>query len=101
MLHNNLIPGNGMNKFDFVIGLIIGFLGTFIGCYLFIGLFTHYDFWAGIQILKYQGSLGKLITLGSIIDLLIFSLLLKYGKDRMSNGVILAVIVMTIYTILI
>jgi hypothetical protein len=90
-----------MNKFDFLIGLIIGFLGTFLGCYIFITLFTDYDFLSGMETIKYQGSAGKLITLGTILDLIIFSVLLKFNKEIMARGVILAVILMTIYTLLI
>lgn len=90
-----------MTKFDFLIGLIIGFLGTFLGCYIFITLFTHYDFITGMETMKFQGSLGKLITLGSILDLIIFAILLKLNKETIARGVILAVILMTIYTLFI
>lgn len=90
-----------MNKFDILIGLIIGLIGTFIGCFLFITLFTDYDFMLGIETMKYQGSLGKLITLGSTLDLIIFFILLKLRKELMARGVILAVILLTLLTLII
>lgn len=88
-----------MNKTQFLAGATLGFVGTFIGCFLYLSLFTAYDFKEGISILKSQGSLGKLITLGSIINLVIFGVLLKLNKEMMARGVVLSVIVMAILTI--
>jgi hypothetical protein len=90
-----------MNKIKLLAGLGLGLLGTLIGSFLFITLFTSFDYFSGIQIMKSQGSLGKLITLGSIPDLLIFAALLKYNKEIMARGVILAVLLLTILTIFI
>jgi hypothetical protein len=50
-------------------------------------------------ILKSQGSIGKLITLGSIINLVIFGVLLKLDKEMMARGVVLSVIAMAILTL--
>lgn len=90
-----------MSKLDLLIGLIIGFIGTFIGCFIFITFFTQYEFFTGINIMKFQGNLGKLITLGSIINLIIFAVLLKINKDLMARGVLLSIIIMTILTLFI
>jgi hypothetical protein len=90
-----------MNKLDLLVGLIIGFIGTFIGCFIFITFFTQYDFITGINIMKLQSHLGKLITLGSIMDLIIFGFLLKINKEFMARGVLLSVILMTILTLFI
>jgi hypothetical protein len=88
-----------MNKTQFLAGTIVGFAGTFIGCYFYLSLFTEYDFKEGIAILKSQGSIGKLITLGSIINLVIFGVLLKLDKEMMARGVVLSVIAMAILTL--
>ncbi|WP_413999477.1 hypothetical protein ACMDB5_02670 [Flavobacterium sp. W1B] len=90
-----------MNKIDLVIGLIIGFLASLVGCFIFITFFTDYHFINGIRIMKLQGSLGKLITLGCILDLVVFALLLKLNKELMARGVILAVIAIAILTLFI
>lgn len=99
MQHKNLIHGIGMNKIDLFIGLLIGFLASFLGCYLFITFATQYNFLYGIQIMKSQGSLGKLVTLGSILDLALFAILLKLNKKMMARGVVLSVIILTIITV--
>ncbi|PRZ26524.1 hypothetical protein [Flavobacterium granuli] len=88
-----------MNKIDLLIGLLIGFMAAIAGCFIFITFFTPYDFVNGFYILKSQGSLGKLITLGSILDLVAFAVLLKLNQELMARGVILAVIIMTILTL--
>jgi hypothetical protein len=55
----------------------------------------------GIQVMKSEGKLGKLITLGSILDLIAFAVLLRLNKELMARGVVLAVIVITVFTLFI
>ena len=88
-----------MNRTDLLIGFAIGILASLIGSYLFITFFTAYDFMAGIESMKSEGKLGKLITLGSILDLVAFGILLKMNKDLMARGVVLAVIIIAIVTL--
>lgn len=88
-----------MSKIDIVIGFAIGILASLLGCFLFIKFFTAFDFIAGIESLKSEGKLGKLITLGSILDLVVFSILLKLNKEMMARGVVLAVIIIAIITL--
>ncbi|MFV8369070.1 hypothetical protein [Flavobacterium sp. LB2R40] len=90
-----------MNKKDLLLGFLIGFATTLFGSYIFITFFTEFKFIAGIQIMKSQGNLGKIITLGSILALLTFGILLKINKEIMARGVVLAVIVLAILTIFI
>ncbi|MEM8521373.1 hypothetical protein [Flavobacterium sp. PL12] len=90
-----------MNKKDLLIGFIIGFTATVVGSYLFISLFTDFTFLAGIQILKSQGNLGKISTLGTILTLIVFGILLKLNKEMMARGVVLSVILLAILTLFI
>lgn len=88
-----------MKKIDLFYGLIIGLISAFIGVYLFIALFTDYEFLTGFSILKTEGKLGKLITLGALLNLLVFFLLLKINKELMARGVVLATILLTVVTL--
>jgi hypothetical protein len=90
-----------MNKIDLLIGFIIGVLASILGSYLFITFFTNYTFLGGIQIMKFEGKLGKIITLGSILDLVAFAVLLKLNKELMARGVILAVICLALLSLLV
>jgi len=88
-----------MNKIDLLYGFLIGLLAAILGAYLFIVLFTPYDFIDGVGTLRSKGQLGKLITIGAILDLLAFFVLLKYKKELMARGVVLATIIITIITL--
>jgi hypothetical protein len=88
-----------MQKKDIFIGVLIGLITSFIGCFLFITLFTSMGFLEGYSNLKTQGSLGKLITLGALLNMGIVFLLFKKNKDEMAKGVILSILILTIYTL--
>ncbi|MET0760514.1 MAG: hypothetical protein ABWZ56_08845 [Flavobacterium sp.] len=88
-----------MNKIDLLYGFLIGIVASFIGSYIFIEAFTEYTFLDGIQVMKAKGNLGKIITLGAILNLVIFFGLLKINKELMARGVILAMIILTIITL--
>jgi hypothetical protein len=88
-----------MNKLDLLIGFIIGILASLLGMFLYLTMVVHSDFTTGIQLMKSEGHLGKLVTLGSILDLIAFGILLKMNKELMARGVVLAVIMLTIITL--
>ena len=88
-----------MNKIDLFIGFMIGIIVSILGMFLYLTLVIQIDFITGIQAMKSEGNLGKIVTLGSILDLVAFGVLLKMNKDLMARGVVLAVITLTIITI--
>ncbi|MFD1603640.1 hypothetical protein ACFSJW_11005 [Flavobacterium artemisiae] len=87
-----------INK-DFITGFLIGIFTSLLGSYLFITFFTKFDISSGIQIIKEHGYLGKIITIGTTLDLAVFLLLLNRNKEMMARGVVLAVIVLAISTL--
>ncbi|MCV9929381.1 hypothetical protein OIU83_17080 [Flavobacterium sp. LS1R49] len=95
---------NTRNKKDLLIGFVIGLMASILGSYLFVRLFTDFDLSNGlesIKIIKNYGYLGKIITLGSILDLVAFGIFLKQNKEFRARGVVLAVIVLAILTLFI
>ncbi|MBF6607820.1 MAG: hypothetical protein ITG00_03680 [Flavobacterium sp.] len=88
-----------MRKTDLVIGMLIGIAGALLGSYLFIVIFTEYAFVEGIRLVKFAGNLGKVITLGAILNLILFFGLLHFKKELMAKGVVLATILLTIVTL--
>ncbi|QSW90888.1 MULTISPECIES: hypothetical protein [Flavobacterium] len=90
-----------MNKKEFITGFLVGIFTALLGSYLFITFFTTFDFSTGIQTIKEHGYLGKVITIGTTLDLAVFLLLLNRDKEMMARGVILAVIVLAISTLII
>jgi hypothetical protein len=89
------------NKTDLLLGFTIGIITSVFGCFLFIQLFTKFTFIAGVELLQADGKLGKIITLGTVLDLVLFWGLLKLNKEFMARGVILAVITLTLITLLV
>lgn len=88
-----------MRKIDLLYGILIGLLGAFIGCFLFITLFTDFDFLDGVHAMKAEGKLGKLITIGAILNLFIFFFLLKQKREMLARGVVFGTIILTFVTL--
>ena len=87
-----------MKKTDLLIGFIIGLFFTFIGSYLFLKTQTEYDLIEDFSILKSEGILGKVVALGSVLNIIIFFLLLKKNKELMARGVVMATIILALIT---
>ncbi|WP_136669347.1 hypothetical protein [Flavobacterium sp. H122] len=90
-----------MKKIDLLIGVLIGFATTFIGIIIFFEFFSEYSFEEGIQSMKQLGYLGKVITLGAILNIAVFFGLLKFDKELMARGVVLATLILTVITMLV
>jgi hypothetical protein len=88
-----------MKTRDLIIGVLLSLLTCGIGSFVFIELFTGMDFYRGIEFYKANGLLGKIITLGAILNLILFFVLLKKQKEIMARGVILGLILLTIMTL--
>ncbi len=84
-----------------LIGFFLGIIASLIGSFLFIKLFTSFDLSNGLETIKQYGYLGKVVTLGTVLDLLLFLFLLKRNKELMARGVVFAVIVLAITTLFI
>ena len=88
-----------MKKSDLIIGMLIGVVAALLGSFIFITAFTGYTYMDGLRIMKSEGHLGKIITLGAIMNLIAFFILLHYKKELMARGVVLATILLTIVTL--
>jgi hypothetical protein len=88
-----------MRKIDLLYGTLIGFATCILGTFIFLTAFTDHGFVIGIKIMRMQGNLGKLLTLGAILSVVVFFVLLRFNKDLMARGVILALIILSIMTL--
>ncbi|PKP26900.1 MAG: hypothetical protein CVU03_01675 [Bacteroidetes bacterium HGW-Bacteroidetes-2] len=87
-------------KKEIIIGFLIGITANFIGTYLYIFFFLDYDFETSIRFARMNDTVGNLIALGAILNLLAFFLLLKKGQLYRARGVVLATIVAAIIILL-
>lgn len=88
-----------MKKSDLFLGILLGFATTFIGVFFFISLFTEYDFIEGITIMKSNNLMGKIMTLGAILNIIVFFILLKKNKELMARGIVLSTIILAVLTL--
>jgi hypothetical protein len=87
-----------MKKSDLFIGFIIGILAASAGAFLFLLSFTKFQYLKFV--IHEPGIMGKVITLGAIINILIFFYLLKKDKELMARGILLATIILALATVL-
>jgi hypothetical protein len=88
-----------MKKTDLLIGLFIGIVSALLGASLFLAVFTNYNLFRDFEAIRAEQILGKVITLGAILNIIIFFILLKKNKELMARGVVLSTIVLAIATL--
>lgn len=89
-----------IQKKDIFLGLLIGLIGAFLGTFVALLVFTKQGLTEGYTLVKNAGLIGKIITLGSVPNILIFFLLLKKNKEVMARGVILAMFLIIVITLI-
>jgi hypothetical protein len=90
-----------MKKTDLIIGFLIGIATAFLGTYLFLKIFTKYDLLQDLQTIRAEGIFGKVITLGAILNIIVFFVLLQLKKEMMARGIVLATIILTLFTLIV
>jgi hypothetical protein len=90
-----------MKKTDLIIGFLIGIATAFLGTYLFLKFFTKYDLFQDLQTIRAEGIFGKVITLGAILNIIVFFVLLQLKKEMMARGIVLATIILTLFTLIV
>ena len=69
-------------------GFIIGVTGTLAGIIFFIIIFSPESVYYSLQSLFIQKKLGSLISVGSLINIPIFFIFLKFNKVNYAYGLI-------------
>lgn len=86
----------------FLVGLIANGVGVLIGAFI-LSQFSEFNdgIFDIIKASKNEGFLGKLLSLGAILNLIVFFLFLKQKQDYKARGVLLATVLVAIITFLI
>lgn len=90
-----------MNYRDLIIGMLLAVLASLLGSFIFIKFVAGLDFVNGFLFYRSHGLLGKIITLGAAVNLVLFFGLLKLNKELMARGVVLGMFILTIITLVI
>jgi hypothetical protein len=89
-----------MNKKDIFIGMFVGIIANGIGLFFAATLLGNGDDF--IQVVKAassEGFLGKLISLGAILNLVAFFLFIKKKQDYRARGVLILTVIVAVLTI--
>lgn len=93
-----------MIKREIFIGMLFGLIANGIGLFFvttLLGLNEGEDFTAVIKAAATEGFLGKLISLGAILNLATFFICIKKKQDYRARGVLLITIIIAIFTFVI
>ncbi|MBW3518996.1 hypothetical protein [Flavobacterium sp. NKUCC04_CG] len=80
------------------LGFLLGVLVTFIGSAIFVYFSLRINPLTQFKLLLYSGSLGKILVIGSVLNLILFWYFIKKNQDLKAGGTILAAVILTILT---
>ena len=89
-----------MVRKDVIIGFIIGLLANILGIIIYILLFSKEGFEGTIKSAINFSFIGKLVSLGAILNLVVFFILIKMNEDHKARGVLLATLMAAIIVII-
>ena len=90
-----------MIKKDVIIGILVGILANAIGLIAAATLLGKGDdFTTVIQAAANEGFLGKLISLGAILNLIAFFIFIQKRQDYKARGVLIATVLIAVCTLL-
>ena len=91
-----------MIKRKVLTGFVLGLLANALGLYLATVLLGGGDrFDDVLRAAQNEGFLGKLISLGAVLNLVVFFIFIKKKQDYKARGVLLATILVALLTFLI
>jgi hypothetical protein len=88
-----------MNKKDIFIGMLVGLIANSIGLFFAASLLGNGDdFITVLNAASSEGFLGKLISLGAILNLIAFFIFIKRKQDYRARGVLLLTVFVAVLT---
>lgn len=83
---------------DILLGFLIGSCLTVLGAELYVRFFTNYDLFGNFDLIRKAGLLGRIVAIGSLLNLGIFTFFINRRDDYKARGCIFAVIIITLIT---
>jgi hypothetical protein len=91
-----------MIKNEVVIGFLVGLIANIIGLFFAAAILGNGDdFITVLKAASTEGFLGKLISLGALLNLVCFFIFIKKKQDYRARGVLLATICIAAFTFVI
>lgn len=89
-----------MIRKDVILGFFIGLLANVVGIIIYILLFSKEGFEGTIKSAITFNFIGKLVSLGAILNLVVFFILIRMNEDNKARGVLLATLMAAIIVII-
>lgn len=77
---------------EIVLGFLIGLVANLAGMFIYVYFFLDYEFIESLKIARLNDTLGNLIALGAILNLLVFFTMIKKKQLYRARGVLMATI---------
>lgn len=87
-------------KKEIGIGILIAVFATIAGMFLYIELFSKYDFEMSLEMIRKGNLVSQMITLGAVANLFVFFVFLKKKQDLRARGVLIATIITAFITLI-
>ena len=75
---------------EILIGIVVGLIANTVGTVLYIVLFVNMGIGETLKTAMEQGTLGSILALGAILNLVAFFGFLKIRRDERARGVLIA-----------
>lgn len=85
---------------EIIIGFSVAIFATLAGMYLYVELFSDYDFITTFEMIQDGDLYGQIITLGAVANIFVFFVYLKKNQEARAKGVLLATILIALVTLL-
>jgi len=82
------------------IGFAVAIFATMAGIYLYVELFSNFDFVTTFKMIQDGDLYGQIITLGAVANIFVFFVYLKKNQEARAKGVLLATILIALVTLL-
>ena len=89
------------NRKEILIGILFGIISSFTGLILAILILSENN--SIIESIKnayFENFLGKLISLGAILNVFVFFIFIKKNQDQRAKGILLLTIFLAIFTLI-
>tara|TARA_B110000285_G_C15002515_1_gene552137 strand:+ start:389 stop:670 length:282 start_codon:yes stop_codon:yes gene_type:complete len=89
------------NRKEILIGILFGIISSFTGLILAILMLSENN--SIIESIKnayFENFLGKLISLGAILNVFVFFIFIKKNQDQRAKGILLLTIFLAIFTLI-
>lgn len=83
---------------NILLGFAIGSVLTVIGAEIYLRLFTNFDLFINFDLIRKAGLLGRIVAIGSLLNLGLFTFFINRKEDYKARGCIFAVIIITLIT---